>query len=158
MKKTNKKHQEGLTLIELLIGITISSLIFLVSTSLVAALFSTNTKQKYQESLEQVKNDLTSEFSTNVRWGKSIKVASNELTVDDIKYTLRDSRIYKGSNPLTPADVDIERFEIKNYSTTATEVSIEIDISMQHKTYNSAQDVLKIVVSQRKHELSEDEK
>lgn len=152
-----KKHnQQGLTLIELLIGMTMSAMIFLVSSSLMASLFFSDTKSKHKEILEQAKNDIQSELSNQIRWGQTIAVTPNQLTIDGATYQITNERLYKNGDPLTPSDVVIDNFKVEDYSTLPYLASLRVEVELHHKTNTSAHDTLTLVASQRKLEFGEE--
>ena len=67
---------QGFSLIELLAGISLTGMIFLGSTSLMFALFNSNSRVKQLDILEQTKNDLQVELSNQVRWAKTVNILS----------------------------------------------------------------------------------
>ena len=106
----------GFTFIEILVGLSISAAIFIVATSLVVNIFTSTTKSRQTQVLEQVKNDLQAEFSNTVRWADTISYINDELLIDTVDYRLDDGRIYKDDVVITPADVEITAFEVAKYS------------------------------------------
>lgn len=106
------KRNYGFTLIEILIGLTITVSIFIIATSLVVNVFSSTTKNKQREALEQAKNDLQSEFGTSVKWADSISYANSTLTIDSAIYKLEDGAILKNGEKITPSDVVVDRFNV----------------------------------------------
>jgi type II secretory pathway pseudopilin PulG len=148
-------RNKGITLIEILIGITVSSIIFIVSSSLVASLFYAETRSKDSEALEQTKNDLQSEFYEKIKWGENINVLSDRLIVDDVEYSLSGGRLLKDGSALTAQKVNVQSFSIKDYSLSPDEVSLEITFELENKEKSSTKDSLKIIISQRKLEFTD---
>lgn len=148
-----KNKQKGFTLIEILLGVTVSSLIFLTAGSVFALLFRSDAKTEKLSLMAQVKNDLQIEFSNSIRWATQIDFingASPEITVDATRYNLQDGRIYKNSEPITPRELSIKKLTINNNSNSSELKSLEITAEVENKNFPSSQDVIKIVVSQRK--------
>ncbi|RJR14586.1 prepilin-type N-terminal cleavage/methylation domain-containing protein [Candidatus Microgenomates bacterium] len=146
--------RNGFTLIELMIAVAISGLIFIAATAVMGSLFASNARNRQIDALEQVKNDLTQELTNNVRWAENVTFTSSTLTIEQIDhsilaYNLIDGRLLKNSEPITPQDVVIVDWQITNYSQTADYPSLIIEVDMEHKQFATVQDVFKIVVSQR---------
>jgi hypothetical protein len=149
------KNMQGLTLVEILIGLVMSTMIFLVATNLMVFLFFTDTKSKQIQMVEQAKDDLLSEFVVRVRWAEEIDFGSGYLDLDGVRYQLRDGRIYRGDDPLTPGYLVVDGFDVANYSADEDYKSLEIKVSMSYKTRSSLRDFMRVVVSQRKLEVEE---
>ena len=117
--KMKHTYSKGLTLIELLIGLTLSVSIFLIATSLMVNILGSNLKSKQAQTLEQVKNDFQAETSNSVRWANSLSFVNGVFEVDGDKYYLNydDGRIYKNDIPITPSDVEVDSFDVARYST-----------------------------------------
>lgn len=145
-----KKTQKGFTLIELLVGVLISVMIFLTAGSMIALLFRTDMRTKNTENLEQTKNDIQGELSNKIRWAQDISFSPSSLTLDETEYTLTSGRLLKNGDPLTSSDVVIKSFNILNLSRSTDIYSLEITIEMENKHQTTAQDIMKLVVSQRK--------
>lgn len=108
-----KKNIQGLTLIEVLIGLTITSFIFITATGVVVSLLGTSTKSKRVQAIEQVKNDLLVDIGNNTRWAERINFIDGVLEVDDTTYKLKDGLILKNDSPLTSSEVIVESFSVK---------------------------------------------
>lgn len=147
--------KKGMTLIELLIGITIASLIFIFSTNAMYSFFYNDTKSKGLEAIEQTKNDLYVELANKIRWGESISVdnPNGQITVDNIQYRLEDRVIKRDGEPITPESVIIESFKIDNYSTDAEYESLEIEFEFKNRSLGDTIDTFSFVVSRRKLEI-----
>ncbi len=109
-------NKSGFSLIELLIGLSVSVAIFIVATSLMINVFSSTTKSRQHELLYQVKNDLQNEFSNSVRWAGTISSIGGNFKVDDTTYVLKDGRIFKDESPITPEAVEITSFEVLRHT------------------------------------------
>ncbi len=147
--------KKGFTLIELLLAVSLSGVIFVVVSSLLMFVVTSDLKNKRQEAFEQVKNDMQIELSNAVRWGKEISYSAGELVIDGVTYRLLDGRMYKNADPITSAGVTIKSFGINNFSNDLRYVSLSIDLEMEDRSYALSNDVLTIVVSQRKTQLGE---
>lgn len=138
---------------ELLIGVTISILIFMAASSVIITMLSSNTKIKNIQSLEQVKNDVAASISTSIKWATTIDITANSIVVDGVEYALVDGRVVKGEVPITPSDVVVTRFEIKDRSATPDIVGVEIGMDLHARSKSSIHDTLSLAVSQRKTEI-----
>jgi hypothetical protein len=145
-----KRIRTGVTLIEMMIAISLSSFVFIIVSSLMMTLINNNTKSKRNEGFEQVKNDLQGEFTNRIRWGEVVEAGTDILTTDGINYTLGDGKILKDGVAITPENIKITSFEIKNLSTTPEFVSIDIKVALQSHDSAIVNDNLHLVVSQRK--------
>lgn len=123
---------KGFTLIEILVGLSVSAAIFVVATTLVVNIFSSSVKGKQVEALAQVKNDLQAEFSNNVRWADNISYLGGQFQVDELKYNLRDGKIYRDDLPLTPAEVEITKFEISKYEGQSADSGVGSGVTAQY--------------------------
>ena len=146
MKKTNS----GFTLIELLIGIVLSSMVFIVALSLIVSVMNYSSKSKYNQKLEQTKNDLTVDLSTNVKWADKISISGsgNSFTVNNTdgvaNYALSGGTLTKNGKPLTSDQVSITDFEVKKHTGV-----LEIKIDMESKLRANLRDSLDLILSPR---------
>ncbi len=138
MKNKYTSRLRGLTLIEILVGMTVSAAIFLVATNLITALFGSSTKQKQIETLEQTKNDLQQDIGNSVKWAENeISFRDGVLVTDDDQYELRDGILYKNSSPLTPSSVYVESFEVYKYSTSQVATETQKGIGLSGTYFNT---------------------
>ncbi|MEK7165317.1 MAG: hypothetical protein AAB874_00735 [Patescibacteria group bacterium] len=150
---------QGFSLIELLAGISLTGMIFLGSTSLMFALFNSNSRVKQLDILEQTKNDLQVELSNQVRWAKTVNILSpQQLDIEatngeviSYRCDLAAKNFLKNESTLTPKQVVISNCTIRNFSRTISHipVSLELLIEMHHKEFIAVKDTLRLVVSQR---------
>lgn len=149
----NRKYiqkQSGFTLVELLLGVTISVMIFLTASSFILLLFNTDLKSRRSQALEQAKYAIGQEISTAIKWAQKIDVAPNQITIDDSTvYKLQDGQIFKNGDPITPDTIEISNLEIKDYSVVSSLKSLEISMQLSFKNYATIQDTYKITASQR---------
>jgi len=153
------KLRTGFTLMELLIGMTLISFIFLGVITATVVLLNSNARVKQIDHLEQAKNDLQLEFANTIRWAKAITLISpSELSItnsDDstslYQFDSTNKRITKNGVPITSDTVDITNFEIHDYSRlpAPSPRSIQLFIEMQHHDFSSVRETFRLVVSQR---------
>lgn len=117
-------NKKGFTFIEILIGLSISAAIFIIATSLVVNIFSSTTKSKQMQVLEQAKNDLQAEFGNSVRWADSISYIGNTLQIDTTTYTLQDGVVMRNGSPITPSEVEVTDFDVVRHETAASGSSL----------------------------------
>ena len=146
--------KKAFTLIELVIALGMSAIVFVVVSSLVVMILSTNTKARRQEVFEQTKNDLVVELINNVRWGKQVDVTDNgetdTLTVDSVVYRLEDGRVTKNGEPISPQSVEITSFDIGDYSAQDGLAGLEIKLGMRDRSFSLLTDTLEVAVAQRR--------
>lgn len=109
------KINRAFSLIEILVGLAVSAAIFVIVTTLVVNIFSSSVKGRQNEMLEQVKNDLSAEFGNSVRWADSISYVSGLLQIDSTDYRLKNGRLFKGTQALTPEEVEITNFVVTEF-------------------------------------------
>jgi len=139
-----KSSIKGFTLVEILIGLSLTAAIFLVATSLVVNVFYSNLKSKHKEVLAQVKNDLSTEFGNTVRWADSVSYENDVLIVDSMNYRLDNGQIYRDELPLTPEEVEITKFSVSNFQSV-----IKMEVEMKIKNNPSITDNLSLFLSIR---------
>ncbi len=143
-------YRTGFTLIELLIALGISSIIFVVVSTVLASIMTANMKSRRMESFEQVKNSLAAEITGSVKWSETVNFTENSLAANERVYSLESGRIWKNGEPITPESVKINSFTISNYSTLIGLVGLEVNIEMEDANNALLKDSLKVVISQRK--------
>ena len=153
------KLQTGFTLMEVLVGVTLFSFVFLSVMTATVVLVNSNSRVKQIDHLEQAKNDLQLEFANSIRWAKTITLISpSELTIthtdgstSEYKLDTSSNRITKNGTPITSDTVDIVNFEINDYSRlpTPSPRSLQLFIEMQHQDFSSVRQTFRLVVSQR---------
>ncbi len=156
-KSNHLPDSAGVTMVELIIGMAVASMIFLAVSSLIVLLFSSNNRVKQLEVLAQAKNDLQFELSNAIKWGNTITFANTpypQIVVDSLTYRLENERIYKNDIPLTAEEVRITEMLINNYSVNPLYASLDINISLEHKNFAVIRDQLHLVVSQRPGEIT----
>lgn len=139
-----------MTAIEMLVVLTISVVVFWVSANVVTSLFYSDNRNKQEQLLDQTKSQLELELGDKVRWAESVSYWEDGMKIDGVTYQLKEGRIKKGGEAITPGAVTIEFFKIGNLSKNESLVSLEIKVGMRHKTISSVHDSLRMVVSQRK--------
>lgn len=151
------KNQKGFTLVELLVGITITTMIFLTAGSVIGLFFRTDSKTERVETLEIAKNEILAEVSNAVRWSPSVTFTGGDLgsvkTVDS-EFTIVDGRLRKNGEPITPQDVTITKFMIQNLSAAPSLKSLAIQVEIESTQNTTTKDAFTLVVSQRKTEIN----
>jgi len=149
------KKNPGFTLIELLVAMGVASLVFLLTSSVLITVISANSKSQKVEAFEQVKNNLGRELSGAVRWGENVSITGNDIEADDVRYHFESGRVYKNGEPITPAEVEVVDFRVSNNSADPKYSSLVITAELVHRHDVLAHDVIRVVVSQRKSEVSQ---
>lgn len=109
-------NKKAFTLVEILVGLSIFSAIFIIATSLVVNVFSATTKGRQLDALEQAKNDLQAEFGNSIRWADSLSFRNGNLNIDGVIYSVRDGKLYRDNLALTSDEVVVTRLDVSKYS------------------------------------------
>ena len=142
--------QKGISLLEVLIGMAMSAIIFMIAATIVVSLMSQTTKSKRIQDLEQAKNDIRVEFTNVIRWAEAISYSGGALEIDANKYRLDGEKLLKNGNPFTSRKVRIKSLSVTKKTTlTSSETVIEISIDMVHAENEDVKDTLKLVLSPR---------
>lgn len=147
--------KKAFTMIELLVAMGIASLVFLLVSTLLITMINSNSKSKNQEAFEQTKIDVGMEITNAVRWGKSVSVANNQIVVDGRTYSMDGGRVYKNENPISPQDVVVSNWRVKDLSTKTGLVSLVLTADLSRMDDIFSKDTLRIVVSQRQLEVQD---
>jgi prepilin-type N-terminal cleavage/methylation domain-containing protein len=148
-----KKIDKGFTLIELLVGIAVASMIFVVACSLVVSIINFSVKSSKSQVIEQVKNDIVANLSTDIRWANKINIGmgSDTLTIKqdsgNVVYALTGSRLSKNGSPLTSRDI-----KVTNFSVDQKGGQLEVNIAMENSLNPSIKDSLDFIISPRNKE------
>lgn len=147
--------KKAFTLLEILIALALSSMIFLLVSSLLVTMLTTNTKNSRKEVFEQTKNDISVSLSNDIRWAEKVSFTPNDpatININDnsVVYEVKNNALVKNSEPITPDNIKIVSFTVENRSNDANLGSYNINIEMEHAQLSTTKDRLKIVVSQRK--------
>lgn len=158
------RSKNGFTIIELLIGISITAIIFTGASSLIFSLFTSDARNQQIDEIEQAKNSLQGELSDSIRWAQIIQTPNlQQLTITSstgevITYVLENKQIVKKYNAktvsLTPENVIIDNFDIDILSNSSNSKSIIINVEMTHAQKNTIKDVMRLVTTQRVTSLS----
>lgn len=144
--------KKGFTLVEFLIGMTMTVVIFIVATNLVVSFLSINTKSKRNQDLEEVKVDVSRQITDQLTWGTTITHSSNKLIIDKDTFELVGNTLKKNGSSLTPANVKVKDFSIFEYHNdpeNKTAVSYKVEINLEHAESASIKDTISIFSSSR---------
>lgn len=150
------KNKSGFTLIEILIGLTITVAIFIIATSLVVNVFSSTTKSKQREALEQAKNDLQAEFGTSVRWADSISYISGTLAIDSASYRLANGAILKNGEKITSNEVVVDSFSVVKHQPSPVASSSPNSGTGLSAQYFDNDNLTNLVFTQNEYSLNSD--
>ncbi len=112
--------KNGFTLIEFLVGMTMTALVFIVATNLVIAFFKVDSKSQRSQQLEQAKSDLSSEFTNGMQWAKAVEFKNGVLTIDSNKYEISGGKMLKNGVAFTGANVVVSDFSVKRVDVVST--------------------------------------
>lgn len=156
--------RRGFTLVETIISIALSSLIFVSASGVMAIMFSSNNRTRQVQTIEQTKNDLHLDISNAIRWADKVEILGNQLLVTQVDgaqnrytYNSTDGNVMKDTQVLGQESVRVTSFEIfdRSYDVTAVKPkSLEIVIGLEHREFPVLKDSLRIIVSQRLAEIS----
>jgi len=151
-KKSNIK---GFTLIELIIGVLITTFIFLGASALILTLFGTSGRVQKSQSLDQAKNDIQVELTNNIKWAKILMIGPDSITADEIIYKFEsDGRLYKNGIPMTSGEIFLKNVYVTDLSRTRVSgeelISLKVTLDLESKRSSNISDHLNLVVSQRR--------
>ena len=151
-KKSNIK---GFTLIELIIGVLITTFIFLGASALILTLFGTSGRVQKSQSLDQAKNDIQVELTNNIKWAKILLIEPDSITADGVIYKFEsDGRLYKNGIPMTSGEIFLKNVYITDLSRTRVSgeelISLKVTLDLESKRSSNISDHLNLVVSQRR--------
>lgn len=145
----------GFTLIEILVAISISGVIFLAASALLVSLFSSNARVSQLDAMSQVKDDIVKDLSNTIRWASDVVVSSDNdaLTVMDTQgesttYRIDTNRLLKNDTPLHSDEFEVTQFSVHDYS-SGSQASVDIQLAIRSKKFTARNDTVKLVVSQR---------
>lgn len=161
MNVQKQSFRQGFTLIEILVGTVLTGVISLGVVSIMMLLFTSSTRVKQQDAIEQTKYNLQGELSNSIRWATSVTVlpsgsgfSAEQADGTTVTYELQNNQLLKDSVVITPEDVEITTMSVTNKSLNSNLVSLAIDLSVRQKSFTTVQDTARIVVSQRKTTIS----
>jgi prepilin-type N-terminal cleavage/methylation domain-containing protein len=147
------KNRKGLTLLELMVSMSLASMVFILAGSFMAFVVNKNTKNQRTELFEQAKNDLARELTNSIKWAEHIEVTGSGVVADGANFHLASGKIKKNGEDISPDGITVNSFEVKDYSLSPTLSSLQIRVEMQNSTYPLSKDSLRLVISQRKTEV-----
>lgn len=151
--------KKGITLIEILISLGLSSVVFLIVSTLIVTILNSNLKSQRQELFEQTKNDILIEMSNKVRWAENVEIIPGdlgELIINDGESTYSVSPggvLLKNGVPMVTDEIVVTRFTVENFSNSMDMASVQVSLEMENAAFPAAKDSMRFVVSQRKTDL-----
>ena len=142
----------GVSLVELLVVIALSSFIFIIVTSLMASLLTLSSKSRQQQTIATAKNDLLTTISDSVRWGQTFRIDNSVslLQIDGKSFQLVNGQVQKDGVPITSSDVQVKDWLVTNYSPLSAYPSLEIRLNLKSQSSPLIKDQLRFVISTRK--------
>jgi hypothetical protein len=136
----------GFTLVELMLALTSAIIILIATATLIVSVLKSSAKNRTREILQQTKNDLSVDFSNNLRWAKQINIhkGGTGIEIDGVNYKFDGKRITKRGEDFTSNNVDVKSFFIEGYAT-----SLGIKVELESKTDPNIKDSLYLVLSPR---------
>ncbi len=166
--------QPGMTLLEILVALAMSSIVFLVVSGFLLNITGTNQSSKSQELFEQTKNDISTDLSNAIRWGKvfscqncdcnSSSMQNSSLTIDTVVYAVNNQSLQRAGSALTSANVQVNRFLVCDRSAVRSwdgsawispYPSYSIDIELQAKGSSILKDTFSFIASNRKQTITQ---
>ncbi|HJZ05085.1 hypothetical protein A2634_04525 [Candidatus Amesbacteria bacterium RIFCSPHIGHO2_01_FULL_48_32] len=149
--------RRGFTLVELVVVIGLSGLIFVVVSGLTVSLLTVGTKNRHQQTLEQARDDVTSDISNIVKWREGILAwDNNRLQVGDVVYEKSGDRFLKNGVSLLGENVVVTEMGIENYSALEDYPSLIVGLKIESRVLPQVKDEIKLVVSRRKTTIETD--
>ena len=142
---------------ELVVVIGLSGLIFVVVSGLTVSLLTVGTKNRHQQTLEQARDDVTSDISNIVKWREGILAwDNNRLQVGDVVYEKSGDRFLKNGVSLLGENVVVTEMGIENYSALEDYPSLIVGLKIESRVLPQVKDEIKLVVSRRKTTIETD--
>lgn len=142
------KNHQGLTLVELVIGMAVASIIFVAASSVYVYIVRSSRKVSQNATLSQTSNDLIQEFTNHIRWGGA------DMSI----YSLNGTNLFKNSTQLNPDSVKITQFtptQITVQANPSAAKTYQIIIGVQDKV-SLKSDLLTITATQRATTFNQD--
>ena len=141
----------GLTLVELVVAIGLSGMMFVLVAGLTVSLLTVGTKNRHQQALEQVRDDVSSDMSNVVKWQEgSITWDDNRLQIGGVIYEKNGDRLLKNGVSLLGENVSLTGMSVENYSLEADYPSLVVNLKIESRALPQVKDEIKLVVSRRK--------
>lgn len=146
---TNSRR--GFTLVELVLGIAVTAIIFIAASSAYVFLIKTGSRFSQTQVLDNAKVDLSQELLSAIRWAGSV-TCSSSLVIDGTTYAIGPTGLLsKNGQPLTARSVQATSFSCANYSSFPGYASLQLTINLQDVSVTPARSaVLNLVASQRR--------
>lgn len=145
----------GFTLIEILVAISISGIIFLAASALLVSLVSSNARVSQLDAMSQVKDDIAKDLSNSIRWASDIVVSTENdgITITDTQgdsttYRTDTNRLLKNDTPIHSDEFEVTQLSVHDYS-AGGQASLEIQLAIRSKKFTARNDTIRLVVSQR---------
>ncbi len=106
------KKLTGFTLIEVLVGLSLSAAVFIIATNLVVTLLNSTNKARLLDEVSIARNDIETDIGNNARFAENISFVQGVLSLDQLQYEVINGRLTKGGSPLTGENITIENFEV----------------------------------------------
>lgn len=144
--KLFRHHQaknKGLTLIELLVYAAVAGIFIVLILSILNSFFkSRNTVRK----LSLLENSLTlvfNDFTQEIHWSDDASINGDVLTLTqtetndgsgqvEVEYKVSNGQLLKNGNPITPPQVTVTTFEVKNVAPEGKIKCLEITLELEH--------------------------
>ncbi len=107
-----KKHTKGFTLVEVLIGLSMSAAVFIIATNLIVTLLTSTNKARLLDDISIARNDIETDIGNNARFAENISFINGILSLDNLAYKIESGRLTKGASPLTAENISVENFEV----------------------------------------------
>lgn len=148
-------NKKGISLIELLLAIALSAIIFVIASSIMMGVARSNLNSRRQENFEQVKNDVQNELVNSIKWAKEVTWTTNQITIDGKIIKLEGMKIFRDSDAITPDSVRITKMEIAELGPGDENVSLKVTIEMQNAQIATVKDSFVVVATKRSTEIVE---
>lgn len=154
------KRNRGITLIEVIIGVTVGSIIVAIMMQIVGQFQTSEYSSSRYNELNQAMNNVYTEISQEIHNATVVKVNPHKLEiekgVDKSSYQVEDGILYRFVPPdkiaLTPDTITVEKFDVENYSPDDNLVLAGISLKLVHNNKEPKEIFAEYqtVISQRK--------
>jgi len=110
-----KNPKIGFTLVEILLGLTLTTAILVLITSITFSFIQTKQQLNRLADIQTQANNIMRTFREDIRWSESLPITdtpgSNAITINDIPYSFSSNSLLRASVPLISSDYEIVQTE-----------------------------------------------
>lgn len=130
-------NNRGITYLEIIVGITISALIFWLSINLLSFVIFRDVQGAYNQEFETAKAQVHELLTHEIAWSNDFQLDGNDsLTVDGVEYSVRSGNLTKNGKQIELENVIVDSLDVKNLSTNEKLATVQVQITLRHQKIN----------------------